>query len=167
MTAEDVVELYSLSGQLGIEMWIDGGWGVDALLGKQTRSHSDLDIAIEYRFVPRLREHLEFQGYEDIKTKDRSQWNFVMGDDNGRLIDFHAFVFNDDGNITDGIKYPKGSLTGTGTINGHTLRCIDPEYMVKFHTFYEPNERDFKDVSALCDRFDINLPKEYSKFINR
>ena len=28
-----------------IEIWIDGGWGVDALLGTQTRPHSDVDIS--------------------------------------------------------------------------------------------------------------------------
>jgi len=32
---------------LGIEIWLDGGWGVDALLGEQTRPHKDLDIVVE------------------------------------------------------------------------------------------------------------------------
>jgi len=32
---------------LGIEIWLDGGWGVDALLGEQTRPHEDLDIVVE------------------------------------------------------------------------------------------------------------------------
>jgi lincosamide nucleotidyltransferase A/C/D/E len=27
-------------------VWIDGGWGVDALLGRQTRLNADLDLAI-------------------------------------------------------------------------------------------------------------------------
>ena len=62
MTAEDVVSLCKQLDELGIEMRIDGGWGVDALLGEQTRSHGDLDIALEYRFVPKVREYLESQG---------------------------------------------------------------------------------------------------------
>ena len=32
MTAEDVIAFYSLLERLGVEIWIDGGWGVDALL---------------------------------------------------------------------------------------------------------------------------------------
>lgn len=28
----------------GVPFWVDGGWGVDALLGEQTRSHRDLDL---------------------------------------------------------------------------------------------------------------------------
>jgi hypothetical protein len=33
-TARDVTELYRQLEVLGIEIWIDGGWGVDALLGE-------------------------------------------------------------------------------------------------------------------------------------
>lgn len=30
----------------GIRVWVDGGWGVDALVGRQTRHHDDLaDLA--------------------------------------------------------------------------------------------------------------------------
>ncbi len=58
MTAADVIDLYAQLGDLGIQVWIDGGWGVDALLGEQTRPHGDLDIVIQQEDVPRLRELL-------------------------------------------------------------------------------------------------------------
>lgn len=29
------------------EVWVGGGWGVDALLGEQTRQHSDLDLWLD------------------------------------------------------------------------------------------------------------------------
>jgi lincosamide nucleotidyltransferase A/C/D/E len=58
--------------------------------------------------------------------------------------------------------YPAASLTGTGIVNGHTVKCISPEYMVKFHTGYKLRDRDFKDVLALCERFGIELPEEYA-----
>lgn len=45
MISEDVLALYTALHELGIQIWIDGGWGVDALLGEQTRPHQDLDIA--------------------------------------------------------------------------------------------------------------------------
>ena len=28
----------------GVRFWLAGGWGVDALAGRQTRSHRDLDV---------------------------------------------------------------------------------------------------------------------------
>jgi hypothetical protein len=36
--------------------------------------------------------------------------------------------------------------------------------MVKFHTGYEPDENDYRDVRALCQRFGIEMPSEYLKF---
>jgi lincosamide nucleotidyltransferase A/C/D/E len=64
----------------------------------------------------------------------------------------------------NGIMYPADSLTGTGTINGFPVRCISPQWMVKFHSGYELTEKDYRDVSALCERYGIALPKEYFRF---
>ena len=79
MTSADVVNLYFELDNLGIKIWVDGGWGVDALLGKQTRPHKDLDIAIQQKDIPKLRELLEAQEYKDVKLEDAKPWNFVLG----------------------------------------------------------------------------------------
>ena len=34
MTAADVLEIVDLLEGVGVESWVDGGWGVDALLGE-------------------------------------------------------------------------------------------------------------------------------------
>jgi len=159
MTSVDVIDLYNKLDSLGIKIWIDGGWGVDALLGKQTRPHEDLDIAIQQKDVPKLCKLLESEGYKEVKRDN--QWNFVLGDHEGHSIDLHAFVFDELGNVVEGIPYPSASLIGTGSINGHNVNCISAEYMVKFHSGYELRDKDFKDVSALCDRFGIDYPDEY------
>ena len=49
MTSTDVISFYTELDKRGIEIWIDGGCGVDALLGKQTRPHEDLDIVIQQK----------------------------------------------------------------------------------------------------------------------
>jgi hypothetical protein len=36
--------------------------------------------------------------------------------------------------------------------------------MVKFHSGYELKEKDFRDVSALCKKFGIELPQSFAKF---
>lgn len=46
ITLEEVVNFYRELENRGITIWIDGGCGVDTLLGTQTRPHKDLDIAI-------------------------------------------------------------------------------------------------------------------------
>jgi len=58
--------------------------------------------------------------------------------------------------------YPAGSLTGIGVLDGHTVKCISAEYMVKFHTGYRLRENRFQDVFALCAHFGIDYPEEYA-----
>ena len=169
VTSVDVIDFYRTVTQLGIEVWIDGGWGVDALLGLQTRSHKDLDIAIEQKHVAALRQYLCIEGYRDIKLEIARAWNFVLGDENGREIDVHVIVLDDKGNgiygpPEKGEIYPAASLTGTGNIDGQAVRCISPEWTVKFHSGYDLREKDFRDVSALCKKFGIELPAVNERF---
>ena len=63
MKAEIVIELLKFFAANGIETIVDGGWGVDALLGRQTRFHEDLDIAIPHKDVPKLRKLLAEKGF--------------------------------------------------------------------------------------------------------
>lgn len=166
MRQQDVVELYRTLEALGVVIWIDGGWGVDALLGEETRPHSDLDIAIEKRHLSGLTDLLARRGYTDRPRDDTSPWNFVLGDDEGRLVDIHVIEFDPQGRgiygpPENGVFYPASALTGRGSIGGHPVRCISAEDMVRFHTGYAPRETDIADVQRLCDRFDVPLPEGF------
>jgi lincosamide nucleotidyltransferase A/C/D/E len=169
MTDTDVLGLYTELEALGITIWVDGGWGVDALLGRQTRPHKDLDIAIQQKDVSRLRELLETRGYKPIKLEEARPWNFVLGDANGRELDVHVVVVDEEGNglygpPQNGEMYPATSLTGTGSVCAQAVRCISPEWAVKFHCGYQLKEKDFQDVSALCEKFGIQLPERFAQF---
>jgi lincosamide nucleotidyltransferase A/C/D/E len=169
MNAVDVISLYSDLQKLSINIWVDGGWGVDALLGEQTRPHKDLDIAIQQQDIPRLRAFLEARGYKETKIEDARPWNFVLGDENGREIDVHVIVLDKEGNgiygpVENGQLYPSASLSGKGVIQGEIVRCISAEWAVKFHSGYELKAKDFVDVSALCKKFGLDLPEEYAQF---
>lgn len=171
MKPKDVLETVQLLEKEEINVWLDGGWGVDALLGEQTRTHKDMDIVIQEKDIPKLRTLLEARGYRDVERDDTTAWNFVLGNDKGCLIDVHAFTFDSKGNgiygpAERGLTYPAACLTGSGKIDRFTVKCITAEQIVKFHTGYEPDENDIKDVSALCERFGIFLPSEYKKKIS-
>ncbi|MCL2671937.1 MAG: hypothetical protein FWF10_07870 [Clostridiales bacterium] len=60
--------------------------------------------------------------------------------------------------------YEPRHLTGSGSILGHPVKCPPPDVMVTFHTGYEVDEDDYRDVKALCERFDIPLPNDYENF---
>lgn len=169
MTSHDVVELYTRLKDFGVEIWIDGGWCVDALLGRQTRAHQDLDIAIQGKDLPKLRELLQSRGYKDIKVEEARDWNFVLGDSEGREVDVHVIVLDSQGNgiygpLENKEMYPSESLTGSGLVDGCGVRCISPEWMVRFHSGYPLKDKDFQDVRALCEKFGIELPAEFDSF---
>ena len=46
--------------------------------------------------------------------------------------------------------FPAEALVGRGTVNGRTVACITPEWLVRFHSGYEVDATDEADVSALC-----------------
>jgi lincosamide nucleotidyltransferase A/C/D/E len=167
MNSTDVTELYIKLQQTGIDIYLDGGWGVDALLGKQTRPHEDLDIFIQEKDVFTLRGFLEKKGYKEIKLEIARPFNFVFGDATGREIDVHVFTYDDEGKVFYGPPeknevYPATIFDGDGNIDGKTVKCILPEWIVNFHTGYKVRENDYKDVAALCKKYGIEYPEEYA-----
>lgn len=170
MELGEVLSLYKLLTDADIDVWLDGGWGVDALLGEQTRQHEDLDIVCQEKDLPKLRKLLEVQGYKDMERDDTSAWNFVLGDSKGNLVDVHAFYFDKNGKGIYGNRgetYPPECLKGVGKINGQEVKCITAEQLVKFISpwLYKRREKDLKDVAALCEKFGIDLPQEYQKYV--
>jgi lincosamide nucleotidyltransferase A/C/D/E len=151
--------------QGGIEVYVDGGWAVDALLGRQTRIHDDLDIALPHQYVPRLRALLATRGFRDYPRDDNWECNFVLADHHGCRLDVHSYILDDAGNNIYGVPYMREHLAGRGSINGYPVRCISPEWLVKFHTGYELDENDYHDVRLLCERFGIDMPDQFRKFI--
>jgi len=84
-----------------------------------------------------------------------------MGDEHGHLVDFHTYTYDESGDLLFGLPYPLESLQGVGSIAGCQVRCITPEWLVKFHTGYPLDVADIHDVLALCQRFALAIPPEY------
>ena len=88
----------------------------------------------------------------------------VRADEAGRRLDVHSYTLDAAGLNVGGVPYSGEHLTGSGVIGGHPVRCIPPEWLVKFHTGYELDGNDWHDVRLLCERFQIAVPDEYLKF---
>ena len=169
MEKKDVIDLYNKLENLNIKIWIDGGWGVDALRGKQTRFHKDLDITIQQKDIAVFGRILEELGYNEIKLDIALPHNFVLADEYSNEIDVHVIILNDKGDgiygpVENGEVYPAASLTGKGKLDNLEVRCISPEYVVKFHSGYDLKEKDLNDVLAICKEFDLEIPNEYLQF---
>ena len=87
MHALDVVELLGWLDEHGIDVWLNGGWGVDALLGRQTREHADLDITISAADRAAYTAATEAAGFSTYRVDN--DYNWVLNDRVGRLVDVH------------------------------------------------------------------------------
>jgi lincosamide nucleotidyltransferase A/C/D/E len=158
MQVTDVLEIVEGLELAGAPIWVDGGWCVDALVGRQLRAHDDLDIAVDRTNEGALRSWLVDHGFQDRNEPDDTASNFVATDDRGRSVDVHAFAFAADGSNTYGVEYPYDSLTGTAALGGVEVRCIAPEWMFRFKTAYPPKPKDLVDVRALAEKYGYDVP---------
>ncbi|WP_414820615.1 nucleotidyltransferase domain-containing protein, partial [Streptomyces anthocyanicus] len=81
MSAEDALALLERLHAHGVDACVGGGWSVDALLGKQTRDHSDLDLWVPAVHLDPLFVAFGEAGVDRIFPwpGDRP-WNFVLHD---------------------------------------------------------------------------------------
>ncbi len=163
MTAEALVDLVQLFENAGIEVWLDGGWAVDAVLGQQTRSHKDVDIILRVSDLPKLRDLLGSRGFQIQHGGTES--NFVLADGAGLEVDVHAIDFDRDGNgiyrMANGSDwiFPAAGFNGRGVVLGIAMGCLSPETQVLCHAHgYVPTDKDFRDMELLQARFGVELP---------
>src|SRR5918993_2198375 len=102
VNARNAIELLDLFESVGLEVYVDGGWGVDALLGCQTRRHRDLDITLPANGVPLLRRLLSVAGFVQIPTDDTWEHNFVAEDARSRRVDVHSYRLDEKGDNVGG-----------------------------------------------------------------
>jgi FMN phosphatase YigB (HAD superfamily) len=169
MTGTGVVGILGLLEDGGIEVWIDGGWGVDALIGRQTRPHDDIDLVLRKNDIDRLTDVLGAAGFRRVEEGARP-FNFVMADGRGREVDLHGVVFDPSGNGLYGPQpedgsgrvYPAAAFMGTGVINSESVHCMTAEYQMANHANYDPGEADVHDVQLLHETFGIALPDGFA-----
>jgi lincosamide nucleotidyltransferase A/C/D/E len=163
MTRAALIELLQLFQSAAIPIWLDGGWGVDALLHKQTRTHKDVDIMLSVADVSKLEELLSMREFAIREGKPPS--SFVLANGAGLEVDVHAVEFDEDGNgmyrMQNGEDWiiPAEGFSGRGLVGGIKVRCLSPTTQVLCHAQgYTPVEKDYCDMERLANRFGVNLP---------
>jgi lincosamide nucleotidyltransferase A/C/D/E len=165
MTSSCLLELLHLLKDAEISVWLDGGWGVDALLETQTRPHNDVDIVVRVIDVPKLQAILAHRGFAVREGSPPD--SFVLADGSGLEVDVHAVAFDDEGNGVYRMQsgedwiYPAEGFRGRGVIGGTVVNCLSPRTQVLGHAYgYSPVEKDFQDMELLEQRFGVELPAQ-------
>jgi lincosamide nucleotidyltransferase A/C/D/E len=153
MSGADVLEV--LDALQGLRLWLDGGWGVDALLGEQTRPHRDLDFALDERDLPAVERRLRQLGYEEVEEG----WvgrptRVVFTDAGGRWLDVHPVRFDDAGDGWQTLPgrrrgaYPARELV-SGAVAGRRVPCISAALQRLHHGGYTLAAHDRVDLARL------------------
>lgn len=165
MDADAVIEVLDCLEAAGITAWIDGGWGIDALVGGRTREHADLDLVVAQDALDRARSALGRLGFEhDPAATPGLPARLVLSAPGGRQVDVHPVVLDAGGNGWQPLgggawgAYPADGLTGIGTIGGRRVRCLTPQLQLRHHLGYPPDAAGRHDLRLLGQHFGLALP---------
>ena len=189
MRAEEVVALYTLLAGRGVRVWVDGGWGVDALLGEQTRPHKDFDALVPLEDLGTLADVLSDRGFTLKEIWGENRWvahpvrlpvigreelggsavatAFVVRNGAGHELDVHALTFDGRGAGFPAwnaeVAFPPDAFAGRGVIAGTPVRCLSARMQMATHTGYALQAKDLQDLRLLHERFGVAYLEEQAR----
>ncbi len=153
MRAADVFDVLDRLDAAGVRHWVGGGWGVAALVGRLTRAHRDLDLAVQADDFDRCLDVLAALGY--LPETDWLPVRIELGAPDDRWVDLHRVKFGQDGyGRQEGLggtyfDYPPGAFT-SGSIGGRPIPCLSAAQQRQFRTGYELRPQDPHDLAELA-----------------
>ena len=155
MAAAEVLRVLAALHTGDLRAWVAGGWGVDALAGRQTRVHRDLDLALDVTSASAERALCVLQGIGyDVETDWRPA-RVELTASSKRWVDLHPVVFDrqDTGwqaNVEDlpPFRYPPEAFA-RGIISGVGIGCLSVEQQLLLHTGYPARPHDRSDIELL------------------
>ena len=151
-----VVAILDLLAAAEVRVWVAGGWGVDALLGRQTRPHCDIDLVVGDDGPPyqQVTQVLAREGFRFTGTYHHPgipiPWCHIWRHDAGHKVEvlpvpLHEPPFAADGADASGARQPFAE----GSIDGRPVPCLSAELQILLHNGYPQREIDNHDVALL------------------
>ena len=142
---------------------VDGGWGIDALVGRPTRAHDDLDLVIPADRADAAVDALASLGFAELT--DERPARLVVSRADGRSVDLHLVERTSSGTtqmLPGGRRFTYFLDETRGTIDGRSVRCLSPEMQLLTHAGYEPEDDDRSDVAHIAACSGLALPPPYA-----
>jgi lincosamide nucleotidyltransferase A/C/D/E len=164
MPESAVVPLMDAIAGAGVRCWVAGGWGIDALLGRQTRRHYDLDLVVSDTpdDVMRMGQVLVRAGFR-LNVRESNPGLFMpvrqcWQDDQGHTVEvmpvaLHEPPFSGPAeparHHTQAPQPPQERPFTRGTIGGREVPCLSASLQFVLHEGYDTRSVDRTDMSAL------------------
>jgi lincosamide nucleotidyltransferase A/C/D/E len=153
MQEPEVVAVLDVLDAAGIRVWVEGGWGVDALVGHATRDHDDLDLAVDAADdgLSRAVAALAPTGY--APALDDLPVRLVVASADDRKVDLHPIHFVPGGDAFQrghdrDYRYPAAGFT-VGRLGDRRIPCLSAAVQREFHSGYTPRPVDRLDLARL------------------
>ncbi len=152
MTLEAVADVLAALDAGGVDYWVDGGWGVDALLGRQTREHRDLDLGVWLDDVPTIETLLP-----QFRRESEEEWPgfLLLRDERGGVVDLLLVQPSGAGGLLQQLaggrrlRYDETETRASGHIGGRRVRCASVALQLERHDHPDVTDQDRLDIEAL------------------
>ncbi len=149
--ADEVGALVDWLVQRAVVYQINGGWAGDALVGRQTRPHRDVDLFVDADRVDELIGWLEQRGYAILTDDPPSRVELTA--ERG-IVDVHPMTLdaNGDGTQTgygNDVYLHRADQRGRGHIAGRPVVVANAERLRELRQGYPPRPVDLHDLARL------------------
>jgi len=152
MGVAEVLAVLDAVRSVGCRFWLEGGWGVDALVGRQTRPHRDVDIDFDAGYEDEVLEVLS-----DLDYRVETDWRpnrVELSAPGSRWVDLHPLVIDGNGlarqaALDGGWHEFQRSWFTSGIVGGKTAPCVSAEAQRQFRSGYELRPVDLLDLAQL------------------
>jgi 2'-5' RNA ligase len=165
MPVTDVLRIVTALEAEGVTYWLGGGWGVEALLGFESREHSDLDLVVDDHDVslPGVTRALATVGYVWRSTDQGAVWlpyRSTYENSRGRHVEVLGidwYVLEAAWSLLRPTPEPPGATPqqrkdrcfSTGLLAGRPVPCLSREAQLLFHSGYVLRSPIVSDVRHL------------------
>jgi lincosamide nucleotidyltransferase A/C/D/E len=154
MHLRDAEEILGVLSAAGVRWWLAGGWGVDALVGRQTRRHKDLDVVVGRADLDAAVAALAARGFRPVPEDYPGAYRHIPGtmlpdrelvqDPAARTVDLHP---------VDVERWP--ALIGvpdafaTGSLGAGPMPCLSLAAQVVVHQGFEPADEHLANMRRI------------------
>lgn len=161
MSVESATRILRALNTAGVNFSVGGGWAIDALVGRETRPHADLDLWVPAEHLEPLIPVAVDLGVDRLLPwgGDRP-WVFVLHDGEDVRVDLHLYEDLGDGwlhygSVLAGYRLERSDLQGRGTIGDVRVPCETPECALRHKSGHVPRDIDKEDIALLYREFDL------------